>query len=123
MANEEKQQIELVTLTLDEGVINPIREHNNKLNQMVSSFGQLYIREKELSEELELLQTDREKLEGDFKSENEEMRKMIGALEKDYPRGQLDLQNGTITYNPAIIEQIKNQQSQQDIPAEELPKE
>ena len=51
------------------------------------------------------------------------MRKMIGALEKDYPRGQLDLQNGTITYNPAIIEQIKNQQSQQDIPAEELPKE
>ena len=90
---------------------------------MVSSFGQLYIREKELSEELELLQTDREKLEGDFKSENEEMRKMIGALEKDYPRGQLDLQNGTITYNPAIIEQIKNQQSQQDIPAEELPKE
>ena len=123
MANEEKQQIELVTVTLDEGVINPIREQNNKLNQMVSSFGQLYIREKELSEELELLHTDREKLEGDFKSENEEMRKMVGALEKEYPRGQLDLQKGTITYNPAVVEQIKNQQSQQEIPASELPKE
>ena len=123
MANEEKQQIELVTITLDEGVINPIREQNNKLNQMVSTFGQLYIREKELSEELELLHTDREKLEGDFKSENEEMRKMVGALEKEYPRGQLDLQKGSITYNPAVVEQIKNQQSQQEIPASELPKE
>ena len=120
---QETKQIELVTVTLDEGVVNPIVDKNNTLNQMVSSFGQLYIREKELNEELELLHSDREKLESDFKSENEEMRKMIAVLEKEYPRGQLDLQNGTITYNPAILEQIKNQQSQQEIPAEELPKE
>jgi hypothetical protein len=120
---QETKQIELVTVTLDEGVVNPIVEKNNTLNQMVSSFGQLYIREKELNEELELLHSDREKLESDFKSENEEMRKMVAVLEKEYPRGQLDLQKGTITYNPAILEQIKNQQSQQEIPAEELPKE
>tara|TARA_Y100000389_G_scaffold26033_1_gene22475 strand:+ start:532 stop:891 length:360 start_codon:yes stop_codon:yes gene_type:complete len=119
MANEEKQQIELVTVTLDEGVIKPIVDQNSKLNQAVNSFGQLYIREKELGEELELLHSDREKLENDFKSDNEEMRKMIGTLEKEYPRGQLDLQNGTITYNPAVLEQMKNQ----DIPASELPKE
>jgi hypothetical protein len=120
---QETKQIELVTVTLEEGVVNPIVEKNNTLNQMVSSFGQLYIREKELNEELELLHSDREKLESDFKSENEEMRKMVAVLEKEYPRGQLDLQKGTITYNPAILEQIKNQQSQQEIPAEELPKE
>jgi len=121
--SQETKQIELVTVTLDEGVVNPIVEKNNTLNQMVSSFGQLYIREKELNEELELLHSDREKLESDFKSENEEMRKMVAVLEKEYPRGQLDLHKGTITYNPAILEQIKNQQSQQEIPAEELPKE
>jgi hypothetical protein len=123
MANEEKQQIELVTVTLDEGVIKPIVDQNNKLNQAVNSFGQLYIREKELGEELELLHSDRDKLENDFKSDNEEMRKMIAALEKEYPRGQLDLQKGTITYNPAVLEQMKEQLKNQDIPATELPKE
>jgi hypothetical protein len=123
MANEEKQQIELVTVTLDEGVIKPIVDQNNKLNQAVNSFGQLYIREKELGEELELLHSDRDKLENDFKSDNQEMRKMIAALEKEYPRGQLDLQKGTITYNPAVLEQMKEQLKNQDIPATELPKE
>jgi hypothetical protein len=51
------------------------------------------------------------------------MRKMIAALEKEYPRGQLDLQKGTITYNPAVLEQMKEQLKNQDIPATELPKE
>ena len=34
------------------------------------------------------------------------MRKLVAELEKDYPRGQIDLKEGTITWNPAVKEQM-----------------
>ena len=41
------------------------------------------------------------------------MRKELNKLERDYPRGQLDLEKGTITYNKALKEQMMQQQQQQ----------
>ena len=46
-----------------------------------------------------------ERAEADFKSQNDEMRELVAGLEKEYPRGQIDLREGTITYNPAFKEQ------------------
>ena len=92
MANEEIQKIELVTRTLEESVVTPIKEANEEISQLVNVFGQLYLRRKELEDELVKLDEGVEKAEADFKEKNEAIRGLVNELEKEYPRGQLDLQ-------------------------------
>ena len=74
MANEEIQKIELVTRTLEESVVTPIKEANEEISQLVNVFGQLYLRRKELEDELVKLDEGVEKAEADFKEKNEAIR-------------------------------------------------
>ena len=105
MANESIQKIELVTVELTEDILNSLREGNGKVQELVNAFGQIYLRRKELEEELDKLEEGLQRAEADFKSQNDEMRELVSGLEKEYPRGQIDLKEGTITYNPAFKEQ------------------
>ena len=105
MANETIQKIELVTVELTEDILNSLREGNGKVQELVNAFGQIYLRRKELEEELAKLEEGLQRAEADFKSQNDEMRELVSGLEKDYPRGQIDLREGTITYNPSFKEQ------------------
>ena len=109
MAKEQKQQIELLTIELGEDTINSIKEKNAKINDIVNAFGQIYLRRKELNEELEKLETTLEQAEADFKESNDELRQELSALDKEYPRGQINLQDGTLTYNPAVKAQMAEQ--------------
>jgi predicted nucleic acid-binding Zn-ribbon protein len=109
MANEEIQKIELVTRTLEESVVTPIKEANEEISQLVNVFGQLYLRRKELEDELVKLDEGVEKAEADFKEKNEAIRGLVSELEKEYPRGQLNLQEGTITFDPSIKEKMAEQ--------------
>ena len=106
MANETIQKIELVTVELTEDILTPLREGNGKVQELVNAFGQIYLRRKDLEEEMVKLEEGLERAEADFKSQNDEMRKLVAELEKDYPRGQIDLKEGTITWNPAVKEQM-----------------
>jgi len=109
MAKEQKQQVELLTIELGEDTINSIKEKNAKINDIVNAFGQIYLRRKELNEELEKLETTLEQAEADFKESNDELRQELSALDKEYPRGQINLQDGTLTYNPAVKAQMAEQ--------------
>ena len=110
MAKEaQKQQVELLTIELGEDTIGSIKEKNAKINDIVNAFGQIYLRKKELHEELEKLETTLEQAEEDFKESNDDLRELLNSLEKEYPRGQINLQEGTLTYNPAIKEQMMQQ--------------
>jgi len=109
MANEEIQKIELVTRELGEDVINPIKQSNDEITQMVNVFGQLYLRRKELEDEMVKLEEGLEQAETDFKEKNEALRGLVTELEKDFPRGQLDLQKGTITFDPSVKEKMAEQ--------------
>lgn len=86
MANEEIQKIELVTRTLEESVVTPIKEANEEISQLVNVFGQLYLRRKELEDELVKLDEGVEKAEADFKEKNEAIRGLVNELEQEYPR-------------------------------------
>jgi uncharacterized coiled-coil DUF342 family protein len=110
MAKEaQKQQVELLTIKLGEDTLSSIKEKNAKINDIVNAFGQIYLRRKELNEELEKLDGTLEQAEADFKESNDELRTELNALEKEYPRGQINLQEGTLTYNPAVKEQMAQQ--------------
>ena len=106
MAKEQKKQIELITVKLDEETVNNIKGHNDKLNELVNVFGQLHLRRRELEDGMTQLEENLQKAEEDFQNTNSDMKEQLDVLERDYPRGQIDLQEGTVTYNPAIKEQI-----------------
>jgi len=110
MANEQKTSIDLVTVELSEEKLTEIKEYQAQLNNIVNQLGQMHIRKNDLHTELERIDEGVSKAEEDFKVTNSELRKELNKLERDYPRGQLDLDSGTITYNPAFKEQ--QQQSQ-----------
>lgn len=109
MANKNKKQIELLTIDLGEETIGSIKEKNAKINDIINAFGQIYLRKKELHEELEKLETTLEQAEADFKESNDSLREELNALDKEYPRGQINLQEGTLTYNPEVKAQMEQQ--------------
>lgn len=101
-----KQSMEVVTVTLDEWIVNRIQSANNKINEAVNTFGRIYVRRRELEEELNRLCEFEEKTNEDFKAANEEFRTYLSDLEKDYPNSQLDLVAGTITYTASTNNQF-----------------
>lgn len=112
MAKENKTSIDLVTVELSEEKLNEIKSYNSQLNQLMTQLGQLHIRKNELHSELQRIDEAFVEAENNFKSTNSEMRKELNKLERDYPRGQLDLENGTITYNKSFKDQMMQQQQQ-----------
>lgn len=94
--------IELTTEKVEETKLESIKELNGKLTNIVNAFGQMYLRRKELSDELERIEEGFQRAEDDFKSTNAELKEILDELERKYPAGRLDLQNGTITYQPGL---------------------
>ena len=112
MAKENKTSIDLTTVELDKEKLNEIKGYNGQLQQVMTQIGELHIRRNQLQSDLERIEEAFTQAEENFKEVNSELRKELNKLERDYPRGQLDLEKGTITYNKALKEQMQ-QQSQQ----------
>jgi len=112
MAKENKTSIDLTTVELSEEKINEIKGYNGQLQQTMTQIGQLHIRRNELNSELDRIGEAFTQAEERFKEVNSELRKELSKLERDYPRGQLNLEKGTITYNKALKEQMEQQAQQ-----------
>ena len=110
---ENKTSIDLVTVELSEEKINELKEYNGKLQQVMTQLGQIHIRKNELHSELGKIDEAVTQAEESFKEINSEMRKELNKLERDYPRGQLNMEKGTVTYDPAVKEQMQQQAQQQ----------
>lgn len=109
MAKEQKTSIDLRTAELSEDKVKEIKGYNGQLQQLMSQIGELHIRKNQLHSDLERIDEAFAQAETNFKEVNAELRKELNKLERDYPRGQLDLEKGTVTYNPAIKEQMEQQ--------------
>jgi site-specific recombinase len=109
----QKQTIEIETVKLDESVVKAITELNQKSNALVSDFGSIYLRKKEIEEELVKLDTILEDAEAQFKSINAELKEIVDALDDKYPQGRINIQEGMIQYQPGALsrKQLAEQQS------------
>jgi chromosome segregation ATPase len=114
---EQKTTVELVTKPLEEQTIENLRNLNGIIQDMINAFGQLYLRRKELDEEHQALEERLQQLEEDFKEANKNLKSALAELEKDYPRGQIDLREGTVTYRPDF-KQFGNDVQVVDVPSE-----
>jgi nucleoid DNA-binding protein len=111
----QKQTIEIEMAKLDESVVKTITELNQKSNVMISDFGSIYIRKKEIAEELVRLDAILEDTEAQFKSVNAELKEVVDALDEKYPQGRINLQEGMVQYQPGALtrKQLAEQQTQQ----------
>jgi hypothetical protein len=94
------QSIEIATVKIDEDVLKSMNELNGKINLLISDFGQIHIRKKEINEELIRLDDILERAEDEFKSANNQMKDIVDGLDDQYPQGRINLQDGTIQYQP-----------------------
>ena len=95
-----QQQITIESAKLDEETLNTIRERNQQINNYLMDFGSMHIRKKEISEELIRIDEMLEKTEDMFKAANKQMKEFMDALDEKYPQGRINLQDGSIQYQP-----------------------
>ena len=106
------QSIEIAIAKIEEDVLKSMNELNGKINLLISDFGQIYIRKKELSEELIRLDDILERAEDEFKAANNQMKEIVDSLDDQYPQGRINLKEGTIQYQPGAPTR-KQQEEQQ----------
>ena len=111
----QKQNVEIEIVKLDEATLNTLTELNSNIAGIVSRFGEIYIRRNEISDELKKLDELQIQFDSDFKIKNSELMEFIDALDEKYPQGRINLQEGTIQYQPGAPsrKQVAQQQSSQ----------
>ena len=111
----QKQMVELETIKLDESTLKSINDLSNKSNRYINEFGQLYLRKKELQEELENIEKAFSEGETEFKGLNAKIKEIADELDEKYPQSRIDLQAGTLTYQPGAPtrkQQLEQQRKQ-----------
>ena len=115
----EKKSIEIELVKLEENVLKNITDLNQKSANIVNEFGQIYIRKREIQNELIKLDEFLEKGESELKATNLQLQEIVDSLDEKYPQGRINLQDGTIQYQPGAptrkqqAEQQAQQQQQQ----------
>jgi len=117
----QQQQITIETAKIEADALKSITDINQKIQNLIIEFGQIHIRKKEVNEELIRMDDFLEKGEDEFKMLNTELREVIDALDDKYPQGRINLQDGTIQYQPGAPtrKQQAEQQAQQQQPSQD----
>ena len=116
----QKQSVELEIVKIDSELMKALTEVNQKINGMFMDMGQIHIRRKELNDELVRLEGILEQTEDAFKLANIEVKEVMDAIDEKYPQGRINMQDGTITYQPGaptrkqVAEQQQNPQPSPD---------
>ena len=83
---------------LSSDVLEKLRNNQNELNTLIMDIGQVSLRNRELRTELSKLDQLKNSMEIRFDEINNEINTTLAELEKTYPKGEVDLREGTITF-------------------------
>ena len=109
------QSIEVSIVKLDDSTVYKIKDLNQKSTLLVNDFGAIYLRKKQIQDELVRLDEILEKSEVDYKSLQDELNKIGEDIDEKYPQGRINIQDGTVQYQPGAPtrKQLAEQQAQQ----------
>jgi hypothetical protein len=108
------QSVQIAIEKLPQDSIENITNLNVKLNNLISSFGQIYIRKREITDEISKLDEILENGEDEFKSTNLQLKQIIDELDEKFPQGRINMQDGTIQYQPGAPTRKQVEQQQQE---------
>ena len=114
----QQQQITIETAKIDAETMKSMTDVNQKIQNLLLEFGQIHIRKKEIHEEMVKMDDFLEKGEDEFKMLNSQLRELIDGLDDKYPQGRINMQDGTIQYQPGAptrkqVAEMQRQQQQQ----------
>jgi vancomycin resistance protein YoaR len=109
------QSVEIAIAKLDATTVDKIKDLNQKSNLLVNDFGSIYLRKKQIADELIRLDEILQKSEVDYKLLQEELNKIGEEIDEKYPQGRINIQDGTVQYQPGAPtrKQLAEQQAQQ----------
>ena len=109
------QSIEVAIVKLDDSTVDKIKDLNQKSTLLVNDFGAIYLRKKQIQDELVRLDEILEKSEVDYKSLQDELNKIGEDIDEKYPQGRINIQDGTVQYQPGAPtrKQLAEKQAQQ----------
>ena len=76
---------------LEVSLVEKLKELNNKKNELIINTGQLHLEIKQLENVISVVELE-------FDNTNKELNKLLSDLEKQYPNGEIDLLEGTVTF-------------------------
>ena len=82
---------------LSDEQLQKIGDLQNKISETLLSLGEGHLRLRDLNSELERIKEIIKKYEQEFDSFNAQYNEILSDLEKQYPNGELDLAQGTVT--------------------------
>lgn len=109
----QKQSIDIETVKIDEQVLKNITDLNKRQGVLITDFGSIYVRKKELNEELQQLERILEKSEDEFKLVSAELKDTLEALDDKYPQARINLQEGYLQYQPGSLSRKQLAEQQQ----------
>ncbi len=109
----QKQAVEIETVKLEESIVENVKKLNNDISTLIQRFGEIYLRKNEIEEERKNLDEIQQRFDDEFKARNLELREFLDTLDEKYPAGRVNLQDGTITYQPGALSR-KQMQAQSE---------
>lgn len=89
------------TETLSPEIIDNLRSMQTKANELVVGLGQIHLRIKDFKLETERLVSQQKSMETEFELNDAAFTKIINDLEVQYPKGEVDLNEGIVIYESA----------------------
>jgi chromosome segregation ATPase len=86
------------TEQLAEETYNKLRNLQDEINNLVVTIGQAHLQIRDAETQLKNFKFSLENLETQFDKKNEELNEVLYVMEKAYPKGEIDLKEGIITY-------------------------
>jgi hypothetical protein len=89
------------TEQLSQEVLTKLTTSQNKINELLINLGQIHLRSRDLTTEIERLETLKAEVEVKADEAGAEFSAILKELEEKYPKGEIDLKEGTVTFDSA----------------------
>lgn len=86
------------TAVLSQELIDDLRGMQTKANELVIGIGQTHLKLRDLNLEIERLTEEQKSMESEFEENNTKFTTTIRDLEKQYPMGEIDLNEGIVIF-------------------------
>ena len=89
------------TEKLSQEVLDKLTNSQSKINELLLNLGQIHLRVRELNSEIERLDTLKAEIEVKSDEASNEFNQILKDLETQYPKGEIDLKEGTVIFESA----------------------
>jgi hypothetical protein len=89
------------TEKLSQEVFDKLSTSQTKINEFLINLGQIHLRNRDLNAEIQRLDGIKTEVEGKADEAGKEFNEILKELELTYPKGEIDMKEGTVTFESA----------------------